>query len=149
MSVRDSYYEQDPDHPPSLRVPLISDSDATAPQTDSGIDWGLRLLFLNGLITVCWGIALIAFQTGHVPISWNLSQYGQHHRGITNVVVTGVATVSTSHLQFTVRNTVREYSALLVCQGFTLRRWAWIQEFARGSIRPPFERRTHPVAWPM
>jgi hypothetical protein len=127
MSVRDSYYEQELDH-----LPLISHSDARyrlpprKPTLDfrlvTGIDRGLGLLFLNGLIAVCWGIALVVFQTGIVPISWNLSQYGQRHRGITNVIVTGVATVSTSHLQFTVQNTVREYSALLVCQGFTLRR---------------------------
>ena len=115
----------------------------------TGIDWGLLLLLLNGLITVCWGIALIVFQTGIVPIDWYLSQYGQLHRGITNVIVTGVATISTSHLQFTVQNTVREYSALLVRRGFTLRQWAWMQEFARGSIWPPFTLKRHPVAWPL
>ena len=156
-SVSDSYNKQGLDHPPSL--PLTSHSDARdqlpprKPTLDfqlvTGIDRGLGVLFLNGLITVCWGIALVAFQTGNVPIAWNLSQYGQRHRGITNVIVTGVATVSTSHLQFTIQNTVREYSALLVYQGFTLRRWAWIQEFARGSILPPFTWWRHPVAWPM
>lgn len=125
------------------------DSNATAPQTVSGIDWGLVLLFLNGLITFCWGVALIVFQTGHVPISWDLSQYGQRHRGITNVIVTGIATISTSHLQFTIQNTLSTYSALLLRQGITLRRWAWIQEFAHGSIFSPFKMRRHLVAWPV
>ena len=115
----------------------------------TGFDWDLFLLLLNGLITVCWGIALIIFQTGIVPIYWTLSQYGQHHRGITNVIVTGVATISTSHLQFTVHNTVREYVSLLVHQGFTLRQLKWMQEFARGGIWPPFTLWRHPVGWPL
>ena len=146
ISVRGSYGEQESDDRPSLQDPLISHSDATAPQIVSGIDWRLGLLFLNGVITVCWGIALIVFQTGHVPISWNLSQLGQRHQGFTNVIVTLVATISTSHLQFTVKNTARAYSARLLWKGFTLRRWAWIQEAAQGSILPPFKWGRHPVA---
>ena len=151
---RDSYYDQELYHSPSL--PLISHSDSRnrllphkqpVTRTASGFDWDLFILLINGLITVCWGIALIIFQTGVVPISWSLSQYGQLHRGITNVIVTGVATISTSHLQFTVHNTVREYVAMLVQQGFTLRQLKWMQEFARGGIWPPFKFWRHPVGW--
>ena len=158
MTVRGSYGEQEPDRSPSLplfsdsdatALQTVSDSDATAPQTVSGIDWSLRLLFLNGLLTFIWGIALIVFQTGHVPISWGLSQYGQRHQGITNVIVTLVATLSTSHLQYTVKNTFREYSARLLWRGFTLRRWGWIQAAAQASLWPPLKWRRHPVTWLM
>jgi len=128
---------------------LLDNSDALPPRkltpTGPGIDKGLGLLFLNGLLTFCWGIALIVFQTGIVPIDWNLSQRGQRHPAITNVIVTGIATVSTSHLQFTVKNTVYEYSARLVHKGLTLRKWAWMQEFAQGSIWLSFR----PRWWPM
>ena len=156
---RDSYYDQELRNSPGLSLPLISPSYSRnrllphKPFLDSqpvtGFDWNLFLLLINGLITVCWGTALIIFQTGVVPISWNLSQYGQLHRGITNVIVTGVATISTSHLQFTVHNTVREYVALLVHQGFTLRQLVWMQEFARGGIWPPFTLWRYPVGWPL
>ena len=158
------YYEQELDQLDSSSHLLTSHFDARyrlpphnptpthEPEVVTGFDWDLGRLLLNGLITFCWGIALIIFQTGIVPISWNLSQYGQRHRGITNVIITGVATVSTSHLKFTVHNTLREISAHRLRQGFTLRRWAWIQEFARWTIRPPFtwwRHPRHPVAWPM
>ena len=142
--MSDSYHEQELDrsHTPSL--PLISHSDDSPPVT--GIDWGLGLLLLNALITVFWGIVLIVFQTGIVPqVSWDLS----YHQGLVNVIVTGIATISTSHLHFTIQNMVREYLALLLHQGFTLRQWAWMQEFARGSIWPPFTLRRYPVAWPL
>ena len=161
----DSYYDQELWDSPGPSLPLISRSDSRnrllphkghRPSLDcppvTGFDWDLFLLLINGLITVCWGIALIIFQTGHIPISWNLTYYGQLHRGITNVIVTGVATISTSHLKFTVQNTVREYVALLMHQGFTLRRLKWMQEFARGGIRPPFELWRdwrHTVGWPL
>lgn len=148
MSMMNSSYEEELDKhgpsslhlvdPPPTRTPT-----PTGP--NPGIDKGLCLLFLNGLITLCWGITLIVLQTGFVPISWNLSQYGQRHRGITNVFITGVATVSTSHLRFTVQNTVHEYSALLVHKGLTLRKWTWLQEFAQGSIWPSFTPRWWPI----
>ena len=150
---RDSYYNQEHYSSPSL--PLISHSDSQnrllphKPAVDSpvpGFDWNLFLLLINGLITFCWGITLIIFQTGRVPISWNLSQYGQLHPGITNVIVTGVATISTSHLQFTIKNTVREYVSLLVYQGFTLRQLKWMQEFARGGL-PLWALRRHWGWW--
>ena len=156
---RDSYYDQELYHSLSQALPLVFDSDSRnqlpphKPSVDpplvTGIDWDLFLLFINGFITVGWGITLIFFQTGDVPISWVLSQRGQLHRGITNVIVTGVATISTSHLQFTVHNTVREYVALLVHQGFTLRQLAWMQQFAQGGIWPPFTLWRHPLGWPL
>ena len=114
-------------------------------RTMTGIDWGLLLLLLNGLITVFWGIALIVFQTGIVPVSGELPQ---NHPGLMSVIVTGIATISTSHLHYTIQNMIHEYSALLLHQGFTLHQWAWMQELARGKIWPPLTWRRHLVAWP-
>ena len=155
MSESNSYYEQELDHSRSPSLPLISHSDARnrlppgKPSQDSppvtGIDRGLGLLLLNALITVFWGIALIAFQTGTVPFPYKLLD----HPGFINVIVTGIATLSTSHLHFTVQNMIREYTALLLYQKLTLRQWAWMQEFAQGSIWPPFTWRRRPVAWPL
>ena len=152
--MSDSYYVQEPDYSHTPSLPLISHSDARnqlpprKPYLDSplvtGIDRGLRLLLLNGLITVFWGIALIVFQTGIVPVSGELPD---NHPGVMNVIVTGIATISTSHLHFTIQNTVREYLDLALHQGFTLRQWAWMQEFARGSIWPPFTLKRHPMVW--
>ena len=153
MSVMDEQ-ELDEHGPPSLQALLPhSDSDArlsrksSLPTPTSGIDMGLFFLFFNGVITLLWGIALIVFQSGHVPISWNLSQYGQRHPGITNVIVTGIATVSTSHLRLTIKNTVHEIlaSALLVRQRLTLRQWAWMQDIAQVS----FWLSPRPCLWPM
>ena len=153
-SMSDSYYVQETDHSHTPSLPLISHSDAQnqlppcKPSLDSplvtGIDRGLRLLLLNGLITVFWGVALIVFQAGIVSVSGELPD---NHPGVMNVIVTGIATISTSHLRFTIQNTVREHLALLLHQGFTLHQWAWMQEFAQGSIRPPFTWWRHPVAW--
>ncbi|KAJ7055491.1 hypothetical protein C8F01DRAFT_452914 [Mycena amicta] len=149
----DIYDEHDIDS-----VPLIERTSSSAqtptrgssllnPRLKTGFDRPLLFLLVNGILAVLWGIALAIFASGVVPISWNLSQYGTQHDGITNVVITGVSTLATAQLQYTIQNAVREYAAAMLYEGFTLRRWKWMQGFAEGSIWPPFAWRRHPFPW--
>lgn len=150
ISYTDPYNEQD--YLPTL--PLIPGNDLSQRRKPSlhgrltaGFDLSLLLVLINGFIAVTWGIALAVFATGVVPIYWGLSQYGKKHDGITNVIVTGVATLSTAQLQYTVQIAVKEYAAMLLSEGFTLRKWKWMQGFADGGIWPPFHWRKHKWAW--
>ncbi|KAJ7064035.1 hypothetical protein C8F01DRAFT_1081411 [Mycena amicta] len=141
-------------------MPLIestSESSSAQPPTRSSSllnrfrQFDFRLLFLlaNGILAVLWGIALAIFTTGVITISWNLSQYGAQHEGITNVVITGVSTLATAHLRYMIQNAAREYAAVMLYEGFTLRKWKWMQGFAKGSIWPPFKFpwRKHQFPW--
>ncbi|KAF8206840.1 hypothetical protein K438DRAFT_449066 [Mycena galopus ATCC 62051] len=116
-----------------------------------GFDVALFLLLVHGGITVAWGAALMVFSTGIVPINWGLSQYGQLHPGITNVVVTGVATLSTTYLKVTVQYAAEEYAAMQLYEGLTLRKWSWLQGIAMVQTWPPFRLRQKStwawVAW--
>ncbi|KAJ6520723.1 hypothetical protein B0H19DRAFT_1066542 [Mycena capillaripes] len=113
----------------------------------AGLDLPLFMLFANGAISVCWAAALIVFSTGVVAIYWGMSQYGQQHQAITNVIMTGVATLSTAHLRYTVKNSARQYARIALHEGVVLERWKWMQAFAEGSIWPPFKWRTHKWRW--
>ncbi|KAJ3787381.1 hypothetical protein GGU10DRAFT_416429 [Lentinula aff. detonsa] len=98
-----------------------------------------KFLLIQGLISTFWAITLIIFSSGVVPIYWGLSQYGTQHTGVTNVIVTGVATLATSHLHYTVQHAAAEYVAMGFYNGITLERWSYMQGIAQGSIWPPFE----------
>ncbi|KAJ7859998.1 hypothetical protein B0H14DRAFT_3446382 [Mycena olivaceomarginata] len=62
------------------------------------------MLFIHGGIAVCWVAALSVFSTGVVPIYFCMSQFGLQHQAITNVIITGVATLSTTHLLLTIKS---------------------------------------------
>ncbi|KAF7374097.1 hypothetical protein MSAN_00290800 [Mycena sanguinolenta] len=115
--------------------------------TISGIDLPTFMLFANGTICVCWGAALIVFATGVVPIYWGMSQYGQVHPSITNVIITGVATTSTLHLRYTVQNSARQHARAQLHHTVNLERWKWIEAFADISIWPPFSWWAHKGKW--
>ncbi|KAJ7476704.1 hypothetical protein FB451DRAFT_1557478 [Mycena latifolia] len=113
----------------------------------SGFDRSLFLLLCNGGISVAWGAALAVFATGVVPITWNFSQYGQRHTGLTNVIVTGVATMATMHLKYTASRAAEVYTTMRLAEGLVLPTWGWLQAVAATSIWPPFPRGEHWLAW--
>ncbi|KAJ6494565.1 hypothetical protein C8R45DRAFT_927745 [Mycena sanguinolenta] len=115
-------------------------------RTISEIDLPIFMLFVNGVVSVCWGAALIVFATGVVPIYWGMSQYGQQHPAITNVIITGVATTSTFHLRYTIKNSARQH-ALVVLRQVDLPKWRCIQALGEISIWPPFSWKAHKGKW--
>ncbi|KAJ6507089.1 hypothetical protein C8R45DRAFT_923254 [Mycena sanguinolenta] len=86
---------------------------ALRPAVVSGFDLGLFFLLVNGGLCVAWGSALTVFVTGVVPIYWGMSQYGQQHPGLTNIIITGLATLSTTHLTYTRCHFPREFPSRL------------------------------------
>ncbi|KAJ6494563.1 hypothetical protein C8R45DRAFT_927743 [Mycena sanguinolenta] len=131
-----------------LRTPFhMSQDDFNQHRTISGIDFPTFKLFANGAICVCWGAALIVFATGVVPIYWDMSQYGQAHPAITNVIITGVATTSTLHLKYTVKNSARQHARVALQQAINLPRWRWIQALGEIDFWPPFSLKTQKGKW--
>jgi hypothetical protein len=110
------------------------------PNVVSGFDLGLFFLLANGGLCVAWGAALAVFTTGVVTIKWGMSKYGQQHPGLTNVLVTGLATLSTTHLKYTVRHATQEYAAMRLSAGIPLPTWSWLQWVAGPEIWPPSRR---------
>ncbi|KAJ7478405.1 hypothetical protein FB451DRAFT_1557079 [Mycena latifolia] len=90
-------------------------------------------------ISTAWGIALAIFATGVVPIYWGISEYGRLHSGLTNVIVTGIATLATAHLKYTVRRVAEEYAAMRLANGLPLIALGWLQGVAAGDIWPPLQ----------
>jgi len=59
--------------------------------------WSVSSLYLtNGIISLLWGLALVIFSLGIVPVDWVISQYGKNHSEIINALVTLIATASTT-----------------------------------------------------
>ncbi|KAJ7826480.1 hypothetical protein B0H14DRAFT_2817272 [Mycena olivaceomarginata] len=94
------------------------------PHLTSNFDLSLFFLLVNGGVSTAWGAALAVFATGVVPVAWGISQYGQQHPALTNVILTGIATLATAHLQYT------------ACRFLT---WGWLQGAAAGDIWPPLQ----------
>ncbi|KAJ7621704.1 hypothetical protein DFH06DRAFT_1143447 [Mycena polygramma] len=117
------------------------------PRLSSGFDRSLFLLLVNGMVSVAWGATLAVFGNGHIPISTIVSQYGQRHTGLTNVIVTGIATLATVHLKYTIRRATEEYTTMRLADGLSLRTWGWLQGVAAVNIWPPFGRKERMWAW--
>jgi hypothetical protein len=113
---------------------------ALRPAVVSGFDLDLFFLLVNGGVCVAWGAALTVFATGVVPIYWGISKYGQQHPGLTNVILTGLATLSTTHLKYTVSHATEEYAAMQLSAGLSLPTWSWLQWVAKPEIRPASRR---------
>ncbi|KAJ7621693.1 hypothetical protein DFH06DRAFT_1232486, partial [Mycena polygramma] len=109
------------------------------PHLTSGFDLSLFFLLVNGGVSTAWGVALAVFSTGVVPIQWGISQYGRQHAGLTNVIVTGIATLATAHLQYTVRHAAQEHATMRFTEGLPLLTWGWLQGAAAGHIWPPLQ----------
>ncbi|KAJ6526305.1 hypothetical protein B0H19DRAFT_1197168 [Mycena capillaripes] len=109
------------------------------PHLTSGFDLSLFFLLVNGGASTAWGVALAVFATGVVPVTWSISQYGRQHPGLTNVIVTGIATLATAHLQYTVRHAAQEHATMRLYEGLPLLTWGWLQAAAAGDIWPPLQ----------
>ncbi|KAJ7452626.1 hypothetical protein FB451DRAFT_1374072 [Mycena latifolia] len=117
------------------------------PHLSSGFDRYLFLLLVNGVVSVAWGVALAVFASGRVPISMSVSQYGQLHTGLTNVIVAVIGTLATAHLKYTVRRATEEYATMRLSEGLSLPTWSWLQGLAAVDIWPPLQREEHMFAW--
>ncbi|KAJ7826478.1 hypothetical protein B0H14DRAFT_2817270, partial [Mycena olivaceomarginata] len=117
------------------------------PHLSSGFDRSLFFLLVNGVVSVAWGITLAVFASGRVPISWIVSQYGQRHTGLTNVIVTGIATLATTHLKHTICRATEEYARMRLAEGLSLSTWNWLQGVAAVDIWPPVQREEQMWAW--
>ncbi|KAJ7452625.1 hypothetical protein FB451DRAFT_1185738 [Mycena latifolia] len=81
----------------------------------------------------------ICHVTGVVPITWGFSEYGRQHSALTNVIVTGIATLATAHLQYTVRQAAEEHVRMRLAKGLPFLVWGWLQGVAAGDIWPPLQ----------
>ncbi|KAF7344252.1 hypothetical protein MVEN_01716500 [Mycena venus] len=117
------------------------------PHLSSGFDRSLFFLLVNGVVSVAWGVTLAVFASGHVPISWIVSQYGQRHTGLTNVLVTGIATLATTHLKYTICRATEEYATMRLAEGLSLSTWNWLQGVATADMWPPVQREEQMWAW--
>ncbi|KAJ7079458.1 hypothetical protein C8R44DRAFT_895684 [Mycena epipterygia] len=91
-------------------------------------------LLANALLTSSLGIALIFFVGLRVPIAWDLSQLGQQHVGITNVVVTGLTTLCTTQLKYTVELAASHYAAMALHRGITLYQWDCLEALSTTKV---------------
>ncbi|KAF7342655.1 hypothetical protein MSAN_02022500 [Mycena sanguinolenta] len=117
------------------------------PHLSSGFNRSLLLLLLHGSISVGWGTTLAVFAAGHVPIAWRVSQYGQRHTGLTNVLVAAVGTLATMHLKYTVRLATEEYARMRLADSLPLTTWEWLQGVASMSVFPPFQGGERKLTW--
>ncbi|KIY73019.1 hypothetical protein CYLTODRAFT_440109 [Cylindrobasidium torrendii FP15055 ss-10] len=112
-----------------------------------GWDWALVVLLLHSLVDFCWGVALLVFSLGVVPISWWLSQKGRAHIAETNTLVTLVSTLSTTHLKLTLDATLLQIARLRAATGFTLGEWQWMQDTRMWAVWPEFGRHRRLRTW--
>jgi len=98
--------------------------------------WDKSSLFLlaNGVVSLFWGITLVIFSSGIVPVDWVISQYGKDHPDIINALVTLIATASTTHLKYTCQGILDHYSYYVLADGFTLNQLTWMQGIAEWSF---------------
>lgn len=120
---------------------VISTSDSSKFIITTGWTLSLLILLLNGIISICWGIALFIFSLGVVPIYYNLSNLGQEHRDITNTIIAFVAAISTMHISYIVQQIPAHYSHCLLVDGFTLGHLRWMQGVQQISIFTRFPNR--------
>lgn len=131
-----------------MNANLLNPQNAEAP-IDAGVltnytittGWNLSLigLLINGLISFCWGVALAIFASGVVPVTWAVSQYGKSHQEITNVIITLVATASTTHIKYTTQAVLLHYSQYVLVDGFTVGQLAWMQGIKEWSLFTDFK----------
>lgn len=116
----------------------VSESEGATEGTVTGWDRPIIFLFLHVVADLLWGIALTVFATGIVAVPWTLSQWGMRHTAVVNVLVTVVATVSTTHVQYVVVSLVEVYATARVVKGFTLVELQIFQSVKQWQIWPPF-----------
>lgn len=104
---------------------------------EEALDWPY-LLLIHCIVDFLWGIALIVFSTGAVPVTWVLSQWGRQHTAVVNILVTLVATISTTHAKNTVASIIEVYTAAKVSSGFTLAELQFLQSMYQWDPLPPF-----------
>ena len=120
---------------------LINDAITT------GINWSLIHLLIHGLISLLWGIALAIFSSGIVPVTWAVSQYGKTHLVVTNVLITLVATATTTHIKYISQGVLQLYSQYVLVNGFTVKQLAWMQGIKEWSLFTTFGSRKKRAAW--
>lgn len=113
--------------------------DSVIPASDKFVvttGWSLSLIILlfNGLVSICWGIALFIFSLGVVPISYELSEIGKEHPDVTNTIIAFVAAISTMHISYIIQQIPAHYSHCLLVDGFTLGHLRWMQGVQQLSI---------------
>ena len=104
-------------------------------------------LLANGIISLLWGIALVIFALGVVPVDWDISQYGENHPEIIDALITLIATASTTHVKYTFQGILDHYSHYVLVDGFTLRQLTWMQGIKEWSLFTAFECQKKRVAW--
>jgi len=105
----------------------------------TGLDWSSLRLLASGIISLLWGIALLIFSKGVVPVSWTISQYGRGHPDIINTITTLIATASTTHLKYTFQGILDHYSYYVLVDGFTLKQLNWMQGMKEWSFFKVFK----------
>jgi hypothetical protein len=107
---------------------LINDAITT------GTNCSLNHLLIHGLISLLWGIALVIFSSGIVPVTWAVSQYGNAHLVATNFLITLVATLTTTHIKYISQGVIQQYSHYLLVNGLTVKQLAWMQGIMEWSL---------------
>ncbi|RXW13772.1 hypothetical protein EST38_g12080, partial [Candolleomyces aberdarensis] len=133
----------------SLGIPR-SDLDGDSlpdPTITTGWDARLRLLLLHGVVSLCWGSALAVFSAGAVPITWALSEQGKKYPQVTNVIVTLVSTLATTHVVYVLQGVCDQYASYLVVAGFTIGQLRWMQGVKERSIFTKFPDKKKWIVW--
>ena len=136
-----------PSLPHTLEAPII-DADFLIDDTIT-TGWSASSLYLlaNGIVSLLWGITLVIFSLGIVPVDWVISQYGRHHPEIINALVTLIATASTTHVKYTFQGILDHYSYYVLVDGFTLKQLTWMQGIKEWSSFTAFESQKKRIAW--
>jgi len=124
-------------NPANPRLPYNLEVDADFLINDTvTTGWSASSLYLlaNGIISLLWGIALVIFSLGIVPVDWVISQYGKNHSEIINTLITLIAAASTTHVKYTFQGILDHYSYYMLMDGFTLRQLAWMQGIKEWSL---------------
>ncbi|KAF8199369.1 hypothetical protein K438DRAFT_1966574 [Mycena galopus ATCC 62051] len=90
-----------------------------------------------GIVSLLWGLALMLFALGFVPIAWSISQRGLQNPAMVNVIVNGVSTLSTAQLFWTILVAAKHSTQIALHDGIHLRKWHRMQKFAEKSFWPP------------
>lgn len=104
----------------------------------TGWDRQIIFLLLHALIDLLWGIALAIFASGRVSYTWTVSQWGKQHAAITSVVLTLIATISTTHVKYIYQLIVDLYARAKLAEEFTLKQLQWMQGMKEWNIFTPF-----------
>jgi hypothetical protein len=120
---------------------LINDAITT------GSSGTLNLLFIHGIISLLWGVALAIFSSGIVPVDWNISQYGKTHPEVINVLITLVGTASTTHIKYISQRVLHHHSQYVLVNGFTVKQLGWMQGIKEWSLFTAFGSWKKTAAW--